>query len=312
MDINKRFCEECNHDVELEVKNTTLKGTLKGEEIEYKGKKIYGSDCHHEIKDSEIIKLNEQILDDTFRNYHGILSLEIIKKIPAIYTIGKRPLSIILGWGELTFTRYYEGSIPSETYANILSEIYKSPSEYLKLLEKRKDLISLNAYNKSKSTTLNLIKNNADNFDIFNYILFKCEDITQYSIHKLMYYVAGFHLAFYNENVTSSNLILLNNKLEFENVAISDFLFTSEEDFNLSVTEKLICDNVIKYFGCYSGKTLSSFIENEPPIINAKISDKKNISIDELKKYFENIISKYKMISPLDMHLYADEKFELI
>ncbi len=312
MDRNKKFCQECNHDVELEVKSTTLKGTLKGEEIQYEGKKIYGSDCQHEISDNEILKLNQQILDDTFRQHHGILSQDIIRQLPARYTIGKRPLSIILGWGELTFTRYYEGSIPSATYSNVLSEIYKSPSAYLKLLEQRKDLISASAYNKSKSTTLELIKNSTDTFDVFNYILFKCEDITQYSIYKLMYYVMGFHLAFYKENVTSSTLTLLDNKINFENVVISDFVFTSQEDFKLSVTEKLICDNVIKYFGCYSGKTLTNFIQNEPPIINSIITNRAVISLDELKLYFENIIAKYKMISPLDMHLYASDKFELI
>ncbi len=311
MDIKKSFCTECNHDVELEVKNTTLKGTLKGEEILYEGKVLYGSDCHHEIKDNEIVKLNENILNDTFREYHGILSLDIIRKLPKIYTIGKRPLSIILGWGELTFTRYYEGDIPSATYANVLTEIYKSPTAYLKLLEQRKNLIALSAYKKSKSTTLELIKNNTETSDIFNYILFKCDDITHASIHKLMYYVAGFHLAFYNENVTSKNLTLHEDRLEFENIVISDLIFSSENEIKLSVTEKLICDNVIKYFGCYSGKTLSNFIDNEPPLINARISNEKSIPYSELKAFFESIIAKYKMISPLDMHLYADEKFKL-
>lgn len=89
-----------------------MKGTLKGEEYSYTGKKATCAQGCTEVYVAEIEDENLKILYDAYRQKNGVISLEKILEIPEKYNIGKRPLSLLLGWGEMTFTRYYEGDVP--------------------------------------------------------------------------------------------------------------------------------------------------------------------------------------------------------
>jgi len=64
--------------------------------------------------------------------------LEKILEIPQKYNIGKRPISLLLGWGEMTFTRYCDGDMPTKQYSDVLQRIYDDPAFYLSLLEENK------------------------------------------------------------------------------------------------------------------------------------------------------------------------------
>ncbi len=66
----------------------------------------YCEECKAEIYIPEIDDFNLKALYDTYRKENNIISLEKIIEIPKLYDIGKRPLSLLLGWGEQTFTRY--------------------------------------------------------------------------------------------------------------------------------------------------------------------------------------------------------------
>ncbi len=48
-----------------------------------------------------------------------------------IYKIGKAPLSLALGFGEVTIPRYLEGQVPSEEYSDIMKAALSSPA-YMK------------------------------------------------------------------------------------------------------------------------------------------------------------------------------------
>lgn len=87
-------------------------------------------------------------------------SLEKIK-FKNYFKIGKRPLSLLLGWGEQTFSRYCDGDMPTKQYSDILKRIYEDPIYYLSVLEDNKDrLKSMISYEKSKATTMNFMENN--------------------------------------------------------------------------------------------------------------------------------------------------------
>src|SRR5690606_18232950 len=118
---------------------------------EYTGKKAVCTECGSEVYVADIEDENLRALYDTYRQKNGIISLEKILEIPQKYNIGKRPLSLLLGWGEMTFSRYCEGDMPTKQYSDILQKIYDDPAYYKELLEKNKDnLKSLQAYEKSK------------------------------------------------------------------------------------------------------------------------------------------------------------------
>jgi hypothetical protein len=140
-------------------------------------------------------------LYDAYRQKNGIISLEKIREIPEKYNIGKRPLSLLLGWGEVTFSRYDEGYVPTKQYSDILQKIYDDPAYYKELLEKNKaNLKSPQAYEKSMRRVKELLgekENTGSKLDLsIQYLLHECEDITPLALQKLLYYVQGFYYAF--------------------------------------------------------------------------------------------------------------------
>lgn len=105
------FCEECRKDVVYSVESTSMIRELKGEEYSFIGLKAVCTECDSEVYVGEMEDINLKTLYDAYRQKNGIISLEEILEIPKKYNTGKRPLSLLLGWGELTFSRYCDGYI---------------------------------------------------------------------------------------------------------------------------------------------------------------------------------------------------------
>ncbi len=148
------FCPECRQDVKFSVREKPDSAELKGEAYEFTSKTAYCNECGTEVYVPEIEDENLKALYDAYRQKHGIISLEDIRAIPEKYNIGKRPLSLLLGWGEQTFSRYYDGDMPAKQYSEKLKQVLADPAYYLSLLERGKDnLKSEKAYEKSKAAT---------------------------------------------------------------------------------------------------------------------------------------------------------------
>lgn len=66
------------------------------------------------------------------------------------YDIGKKPLSVLLGWGQTTVLIYSRmEDIPQNEYTERLYYLYRTPSEYIKLLLNNYDRITEVAFKKS-------------------------------------------------------------------------------------------------------------------------------------------------------------------
>lgn len=312
MEEKKVFCKECNNNVNIIIENKKLQGKLKGQSYVYEGeieKCTYcGSDLS-DLVDTETEKNNLKALHDTYRLENRIISHEQICELPEKYDIGKRPLSNLLQWGELTFTRYFDGDLPSKTYSNTLLEIYKSPEKYLEILEANKNFISVKAYEKSKHAANNLILKRSKILDLLNYIFITCEDITPLTAQVLLYYIKGFYFAFFDKEIFPDECLA--NELGVHFIDKCDYNFSNIHD--ISVSEKAICDNVIRSFGCFSGSTLAAFTRNEFPWLTTfgVIPDIENpiILTNDLFAYFKNIKQKYEMYSLLDIKKYANNLF---
>ena len=155
---NRTFCEECRKDVPFNVVEKQMSGVLKGEQYEYSGEAAICTDCGSEVYVAVIEDNNLKALYDAYRKHHSIISLENILELSEKYGIGKRPLSLLLGWGEMTLSRYCDGDIPTKQYSAILQQLYDDPSYYRGLLEThKKNLKSDLAYERSKRITDDLL-----------------------------------------------------------------------------------------------------------------------------------------------------------
>jgi putative zinc finger/helix-turn-helix YgiT family protein len=322
------FCEKCRKDVAYLVDNVSMKSTLKGEEYNYTGKKAACTECGAEVYVSEIEDDNLKALYDTYRQKNGIISLEKILEIPQKYNIGKRPLSLLLGWGEMTFTRYYDGDMPTKQYSDVLQGIYEEPVSYLTLLEENKgNLKSQTAYEKSKRTTIELIsgqKTVTSKVDeVIDYLLFRCEDITPLALQKALYYIQGFYYAFMNDFLFVEDCEAWVHGPVYREIynRYSGYHFDpieSNDEFDVSMftdSEKAIIDSVIQNLCCYSGKMLERFTHSEMPWLKtrgnlpADAHTNRIISKEAISKYFVAVKQKYNMLTPNDIENYAQVMF---
>lgn len=167
MNVKKVFCEECRNDVEFSVTDKYIKGTIKGETYTYFGKIAHCIECCSEIYVEKINNFNLKTLYDKYRKENGIVPLDIILKIPDKYGIENSQFSLLLGWGEETFSRYYNGDIPIKQYSKILQKIYDEPKYYEKFLDKNKrNLKNEEVYSKSKKVVTEILSNKINKIKI--------------------------------------------------------------------------------------------------------------------------------------------------
>jgi len=320
------FCENCRKDVSFSIKENKETHTFKGEDIEFTETTALCDKCGSNVFVAEFHDANLKALYDAYRIKNDIISLEQICEIPVKYSIGKRPLSSLLGWGELTFTRYCDGDIPTKQYADILKRIYNEPAYYLSVMEDKKDILRESSYKKSKLAVQRVLGEQISESKlscVVKYILSECNDITNLALQKGLYYIQGFYEAFYN-------IFLFNEDCEawvhgpvYKEVyhKYSNYGFDSidnEIEFDdscFSADEKVLIDSVIKHLCCYSGKVLEKFTHIETPWLKTRgdlppnAQSNRVITKELIKEYFIAVKDKYNMLNPADIKAYSTEMF---
>ncbi|NLD05943.1 MAG: DUF4065 domain-containing protein [Synergistaceae bacterium] len=326
------FCPECREDVRYSVIKREETAKLKGETYEFVSHIAFCEKCGEEIYVALLEDRNLKALYDAYRQRHDIISLENIRAIPEKYGIGKRPLSLLLGWGELTFSRYYDGDIPTKQYSQILKKIYSDPVYYLSsLLEGNKDkLKSDKTYEKSKAETEKLLNNPEGQMTkmdiVVDYLLSGCRDITPLSLQKVLYYVQGFHSAFYGTFLFTEECEAWIHGPVYPDVYrwYKKYCFDPIDGVNefdvslLSVEEKILLDSIIRNVCCYSGKTLESFTHTETPWSTARSGlpadaiSKMIIHRETIGSYFSSVKKKYHMLNPANIKDYMHDMFSQV
>lgn len=331
MSGRKVFCEECRDDVTFLVADKQMEGIVKGESYKYWGKAAHCAECGTEIYVAEINDYNLRALYDKYREINEIVSLNTILKIPEKYAIGKRPISLLLGWGEQTFSRYCDGDIPTKQYSDILKKIYDEPGYYNEILEKNKgNLKTMASYEKSKKAVAAILWTGANKkakIDlVIEYLLNRCEDITPLALQKALYYSQGFYYAFYNKFLFTEDCQAWVHGPVYRDIYFRyrDYRFDTitckaeVDDTVFSLAEKAILENVSKHICCYSGKVLEAFTHAETPWLSAREELMENapsdrvISKEQIGDYFCAVKKKYNMINPNDIKVYAQTMFQQI
>ncbi len=260
-----------------------------------------------------------------------IIQIDEIEEILEKYNIGKKPLALVLGWGEVTIIRYLEGQIPDQFHSDILLKIKDDYHEFLKYLEKNKEFITNLAYKKviGKISELKLEEDQSKIYLIVKHIIAKMEDITPLALQKILYYIEGFSLALLDND-------LLNSDCEawvhgpvyheiYDRFSYYSYHIIEKEEFysylvldNIDNDEQKLIDKIIQCFGCYSGKILESMTHQTIPWIearkNASADEMSNqiISKDKMQEYFKDICEEYHISTIDDISKYSKKIFKKI
>ena len=142
------LCSKCRKRVSYHIFKRPAKRIIKGVEIEYE--EYYGicDECKSEIYVPGLDDKNEDNVEKLFRKKKNLITIPEIKVILEKYNIEKRPLSKLLGLGELTITRYIDGQLPSKKYSDLLFEVLNDEHKMKKLAEENRNLVSAVAFEK--------------------------------------------------------------------------------------------------------------------------------------------------------------------
>lgn len=148
-----------------------------------------------------LIDKNVQEIDEQYRAMEGLVSKEDIEKLMKIYKIGKAPLSLALGFGEVTIPRYLEGQVPSRG----VFRYYKSSAGFTGLYEaeaygKIRSKLTDAAYKKSVAAadSIERLFNVSDKMlRVIAYVFERLEEVTPLMLQKLLYFIQGIYSALY-------------------------------------------------------------------------------------------------------------------
>ena len=143
------FCMECRKETEYLLKKKDIVKTIRDKDYTFGITVAVCAECGEEMSIPGLIDKNVQEIDSQYRAAEGLVSIDDIEKLMKIYKIGKAPLSLALGFGEVTIPRYLEGQVPSKEYSDVVRAVLVSPA-YMKqkLMENREKLTDA-AYKKA-------------------------------------------------------------------------------------------------------------------------------------------------------------------
>ena len=231
-----------------------------------------------------------------------------------IYKIGKAPLSLALGFGEVTIPRYLEGQVPSKEYSDVVRAALSSPAFMKQKLMENRDKLTDAAYKKALAAAESiegLFSVSDKMLRVIAYLFEKLEEVTPLMLQKLLYFIQGVYFALYGRPIFEEDCRAWVHGPVYPEVyeLFRDFKYNPIDDARfalfvgaadaLTQEEKNVIDLVVNTFGMYGGKVLERITHNEDPWKEARkgygdsIPSSELLPKERIMKYYVAINRKY-------------------
>lgn len=312
---HKVLCWNCRKRVAYTIKARKETRNIKGIDYLYNEKYAVCAECGEEITVPGLDDENEREIDSVFRKNNQLITIDEIAAIMDKYNIEKRPLSNLLGLGELTITRYLDGQLPSKRYSDMLLRLLRYDEEMKRVLAENKDRITTNAYRKVETAIANreqMLSHETKIEAIALYIIRSAYEVTNLSLQKLLYYFKAFGYVFYDREVLGEEceawvhgpvfpLIYEKYRIYGRQVIPCE---QNALDYNQLLTEdeRRLIDYVLRCFGIYNGGILRELTHREKPWCDAReglgnTERCTNIIKDaDIKHYFDEMNARYNLL----------------
>ena len=312
------FCMECRKDTAYTLQKRNISKIIKDKEYIFSITCALCDECGSEMSLPGLIDKNIQEVDEQYRSAQGIVTVDDIEKIMAIYKIGKAPLSLALGFGEVTITRYLAGQIPSKEYSDVLKKALSSPAYMKKKLQENKDKIATAAFNKAyeAATQLeNLFSVSNKMLRVISCVFEELEEVTPLMLQKLLYFIQGISFAVRCKAMFEENCQAWVHGPVYPEVydMFKDFKYDPIKDARFAIfegsaevlteDEHRIIRLVVNTFGEYGGKVLERITHFETPWKVARTGYGDNIPSTEpitkksIEEYYTTLNEKYDFSS---------------
>lgn len=325
------YCVECGCEREYTISSSRETITVRDHTFSYIEMHAHCQTCGEEIYVPEINDENVQSREDGYRQAAGLITVAEINEILRKYNIGAGPLARLLGFGEVTISRYVEGQLPSRANSDLLLQIKVSYRKMEEYLEQGKEKLTPVAYQKCRSAIDEIARlYGSGKIELAaRYILVNARDTTAKALQKLLYYAQAFHFAIFQKELFTDDCQAWTHGPVFPEIYykyrayLKDSADMPLDEFNsdfdeLTTSEIALLDSVINTFGKYSGDTLSNFTHKERPWIetrgNLRPEDPSRnvINRDTIHTYFGKIVEQYQIMNPCDIGKYSSDLFTKI
>lgn len=308
------FCTVCRKETEYTLQKRNIKKKIKEVEYTFGITVAICDECGEEMSIPGLIDKNIQEVDEQYRAYEGIVSIGDIEKLMKIYKIGKAPLSLALGFGEITITRYLSGQIPSKEYSDIMKRALSSPTFMKEKLRENREKIAVAAYNKAMDAAIqleSLFSVSDKMLRVISYVFERLEEVTPLMLQKLLYFIQGVSYALNAKPMFTENCQAWVHGPVYPEVydIFRDFKYNPIEDARfvifecaedvLTEEECRTIDLVVNTFGEYGGKVLERITHEEMPWKLARkgytdnIPSNETITMENIEEYYTEKNAEY-------------------
>ena len=158
----KRLCTCCMEEHEVSTVRINDTAVFKGVEVEYDAVCEYCDLADEYYESDYMISENDVAMKNAYRKKMGLLTSDEIIAIRSKYFISQSDLCILLGWGAKTITRYEGHQVQDNAHDSILRKLDNDPEWFLSLLEKTRDQLNPESYEKYKLAATQLFENSKD------------------------------------------------------------------------------------------------------------------------------------------------------
>ena len=286
------------------------------------------TECREGMSIPGLIDKNVQEIDEQYRAAEGLVSIDDIEKLMKIYKIGKAPLSLSLGFGEVTIPRYLEGQVPSKEYSDVVKSALASPAYMKQKLMENREKLTDTAYKKAMTAAdsiESLFSVSDKMLRVIAYVFEKLEEVTPLMLQKLLYFIQGIHSALYGKSIFAEDcrawihgpvypeVYELFRDFKYNPIDDARFALLEGMEDTLTDDEKRVIDLVVNTFGMYGGKVLEKITHNEDPWMEARkgygdsIPSSELLPKERIMKYYIVVNQKYGIDTETGLRTYIHD-----
>ena len=324
-------CPVCGKYHAVEKHRRRTQALVKGIEVNYE--ELYFV-CERAVSDenefvpAELLDTNLLAARNSYRKTRGLLTSAEIAEVRTFYGLTQSEFAYLMGWGEVTVTRYESKTIQDETYDNLIKMAKENPLFALQNLEKHKSKFSNDAYMRIKRAILVRVdeyglgyfkkqliigyylrfsdENDLNGFkvldlnkvaDVIGYFADQINMLYRVKLMKLLWYADAIH--FIRHGKSMMGLVYKHMPFGALPLGYDEIIYLP----TVSVEEKIINDD-IGYRIIPNGKvSLNRFSKNEIDILRLVSKTFKTMSTNEVVEYMHSEHA-YMATEPYDLISY--------
>ncbi|MDD2716780.1 MAG: DUF4065 domain-containing protein [Candidatus Wallbacteria bacterium] len=226
------FCPYCEDEREVERITKTETFKIRNEAIQVKTKLLKCKKCHEEFEDPESKEDCLKMAYEIYREKFKWMKPEEIRKLRKEYDLTQKELASLLGFGEVTLSRYENGALQDETHDQVL-KLAQNPENLIRLMEtnssiaekRKRELLCIWKNKFSSGSWQKILNSHLGNFPpdytngnrshdfsrMENAILFLCsgKGMLKTILNKALFYSDFLNFKKYNLSITGSRYVKL-------------------------------------------------------------------------------------------------------